>query len=79
MKLLEDFDILMLQETFLSTDECSLLDTFDSRFLCAYVPATRNPEVFVGRSSGGLAIFWRKNIGSNLNFTPVFFLIGLWA
>ena len=69
-KLLNSCDILCLQETLLNNENSVNLENLNSSFLTAHIPAVRNPEVFRGRGSGGLAIFWRKI--DNLEFSPIF-------
>ena len=54
-------DIICLQETLLDENNCQILDNLDSNFMTAFVPAYRKPGCFVGRSSGGLAICWRRS------------------
>jgi len=61
--LLEDCDILLLQETLLP-DYCSDLLCINDNFDYSSVAATRNSDTFFGRSSGGLAIYWRKCLSS---------------
>ena len=58
--LLQSCDILCLQETLIDDNNSSELD-LDQNFNSCYTPATRTETVFVGRSSGGLAIYWRKS------------------
>ena len=58
--LLKDLDILCLQETLIDENNHDNLDKLDPNFMYAYVPAFRKADCFVGRSSGGLAIMWRR-------------------
>ena len=67
--LLHRCDILLLRETLINKTNEYKLDNLDPAFTCSYVPAVRKSSNFVGRSSGGLAIFWRKI--SNLKITPM--------
>ena len=64
-------DIICLQETLLNDNNHSVLATIDGSFDYCHTPATRNPEVSVGRSSGGLAFLWRKS--KQFAFYPVYF------
>ena len=57
-------DILMLQETLLLEDNSFKLGKINIDFDYYSVPATRKSDIFFcGRSSGGLAILWRKTLG----------------
>ena len=60
-KLLRDCDILFLQETFLTDVNKDILDTINIDFSSAQTPAIRKIDQFFGRSSGGLAILWKKS------------------
>ena len=68
--LLSDCDILLLQETLLNEIDSYKIDQLNDDFLSVCVPAVRNIESFQGRSSGGLAIYWRKY--SNILVTYIF-------
>ena len=69
--LLSDCDILLLQETILTEIDSYKIDQLSNDdFLSACVPAVRNIQSFQGRSSGGLAIYWRKY--NNIIVTPIF-------
>ena len=70
-KLLCDCDILLLQETFLSDINSDVLDNINLDFSAAHTPAIRKIDQFYGRSSGGLAILWRKSY--NMKIFPVCF------
>ena len=59
--LLSSCDILCLQETLICDENSHLYDNLDYNFISSYAPATRKNDVTSGRSSGGLAIFWRKS------------------
>ena len=69
--LLDNCDILCIQETFICQNDLAILDNFDDRFYVAAEPAVRKDDTFIGRSSGGIAIFWRKSL--NVNILPVYF------
>jgi len=62
-------DVLLLQETFLTSYNCNVLDQLGPNYDFATVPATRKCDV--GRASGGLAIIWRKAL--NLKFVPQYY------
>ena len=67
--LLTNCDILCLQETLIDENNCGILDQIDENFMSAYVPSVRKPDCFVGRSSAGLVIFWRK--GLSIKCSPI--------
>ena len=67
--LLDQCDLLLLQETLITDCNCSNLENVNSDFSSFYTPATRSSPTGVGRSSGGLAVFYRK---SNISFTPIY-------
>ena len=69
--LLVNCDILLLQETLLSEYNFEQFEHIDDNFASAFTPAERREQIFVGRSSGGLAIYWRKLSGLSCN--PIFF------
>ena len=69
--LLNSCDVLCLQETLLNDDNYSNLENLDNNFLTFHVPAIRNVETFTGRSSGGLAVLWRKS--DNMKCVPYIF------
>ena len=71
--LLKCCDILCLQETFLSDDQADNFEPISSSngFVYTYSSAVRRNDVVSGRSSGGLAILWRKNIA--FKCTPMMF------
>ena len=72
-------DVILLQETLLNENNHAILGNINANFDYAYTPATRKPGVFVGRSSGGLAVLWRKS--ENIKFSPVYFterIIGIY-
>ena len=72
-ELLNDCDILLLQETLLTENNCMNFDQIDNNFVSASIPAVRANDVTSGRASGGLAIFWRKT--DDISCFPIFFLI----
>ena len=61
--LMDKYDIICLQETFITDSASSCYDNFNSSFVNTYTSAVRNNGISVGRPSGGLAIFWRRNLG----------------
>ena len=76
--LLKSCDILCLQETLIDDNNRLNLENLSNDFMTAYIPAQRKPGCFVGRSSGGLAILWKKM--DVLCCTPLLFdrrIIGL--
>ena len=58
--LLNRCEILLIQETHLPESGSGVLDDLDDQIVNAFAPAIRKDDVFVGRSSGGLAIFLNK-------------------
>ena len=68
--LLENCDVVLLQETLLNNDTSHLLDSLNANFNSFSVPSSRDASNFSGRSSGGLAILFRKM--SNISFKQVF-------
>ena len=67
--LMEKCDLICLQETFVTDCTNSCYDNFHNDFVSAYTPAVRKSETAGGRPSGGLCIYWRKNL--DINFIPV--------
>ena len=55
-------NILYLQETMLDANASIGIQDICEDFNVAYVPAVRADDRFTGRSSGGLAILWRRKI-----------------
>ena len=56
------YDIIFLQETFITEDKMGILDFIDERYECIGVPATYSEKVLTsnaGRPEGGMAILWR--------------------
>ena len=60
--LLDICDILLLQETLLTDNAIENLGNINSDFDYIATPAVRKNNVFVGKSSGGLAIFYKKSL-----------------
>ena len=60
--LLVECDVLLLQETLLTENSIELLNDVDPDFSCFATPAVRREDVFVGKSSGGLAVYYRKSL-----------------
>ena len=69
--LMDSCDILCLQKTFIADENADNFDALKDDFVYAYTPAVRKHDVISGRCSGGLAIFWRKDI--DLKCSPVMF------
>ena len=67
--LMEKCDLICLQETFITDCNNNCFDNFHKDFVNAYTPAVRKGEISEGRPSGGLCIYWRKNL--DINFIPV--------
>ena len=60
--LLAKADIIFLQETMLSEFTDNFLYRFDDNYSFISKNGIRNDDAFRGRSSGGLAIFWRNSL-----------------
>ena len=60
--MLQTCDILLLQETLLVDHSIQLLENVHEDFDYFAVSATRNSTSFVGKSSGGLAVIFRKTL-----------------
>jgi len=60
--ILEDCDILLLQEHWLSEDQLHGLNTLSDDFVSVAVSGFGNDCVLAGRPYGGCAILWRKNL-----------------
>ena len=59
-----NYDIIFLQETFITEDKLGILDFIDENYECAGVPAIfseRALAAMAGRPAGGLAILWKRN------------------
>ena len=76
--LLSQCDILLLQETLICENSYVGFDDLHNDFISAYIPAVRPNNIFSGRASGGLAIFWRK--ADNISYHPIYYpdrIVGL--
>ena len=60
--LLSKSDIVFLQETILTEHNANFLQTFDKSFSFDFKNGSRNDDVFYGRASGGLVIFWKSQL-----------------
>ena len=72
-KLLGSNDILCVQETLLVHELSGYLSGIDPEFDVCFTPAIAHGHMFGGRPSGGLAIFWRGDLGGRIepmNFQP---------
>ena len=65
-KLMNGCDILFLQETFLTEVNKDISDSINIDFSSAQTPAIRKIDKFCGRSSGGLAILWKKSCNAKI-------------
>ena len=64
-----DFDIIFLQETFVTEDKLGLLDYIDENYDCFGVPAIFSEKSLVacaGRPEGGMAVLCKKNSTFNI-------------
>jgi len=64
-----NFDIIMLQEHWLLTNNLSKLDNIDSNFQCCSISAMDNKAasgILVGRPFGGVAVLWRKSLSNRI-------------
>ena len=68
--LLKMCDILLLQETLVNDVNSYLLEGLDDNFCFSYTPSSRQNNVLYGRSSGGLAIYWRRL--KEVQFKPIY-------
>lgn len=66
-----EYDLLLLQETWLTPENIDFLDNVHDDFLCYYIPAVNLDRPLTGRPYGGLSILWRKSLG--INFSPIFY------
>ena len=64
--LLKSSDILCLQETLLVEDLSGYLDGIDPRYDFCYTPARTGDHLSAGRPSGGLAIFWPRDLTGHI-------------
>ena len=63
--LLYDNDVVLLQETFLTEQDTNYLSFFNDEFEFASTPSVLN-ENFTGRPQGGLAIFFKNLLSTNI-------------
>ena len=71
--LLRDCDVLFLQETILPQHSFSIADLLsdrDQQFEYSFVSSTRDDADFSGRSSGGLACIWKKQLTPFIEIVP---------
>lgn len=64
------FDIIFLQETFVTEDKLGLLDFIDENYDCFGVPATfseKSLAAYAGRPEGGMAILCKKDSPFTIN------------
>jgi exonuclease III len=66
--LLSSYDILFLQEHWLSDGQLPLLGDLDDNFKYTGVSGFGNREVLSGRPYGGCAILWRSSLTFNVKF-----------
>ena len=69
--LLKRCDVLLLQETLINDVNSYLLEGLDDNFCLSYTPSSRPSNVLHGRSSGGLAVYWRRL--KDIKFKPIYF------
>lgn len=68
--LCETSDIILLQETWLRSDELHLLSTVHSQFYGEGISSIDiGADIVQGRPYGGLGILWRKNLGNCMHCT----------
>ena len=61
-------DILFLQETWLMEADLAILNQIDPNFYCKGLSSIDSQsQILVGRPYGGLAVLWKKSLGSCLN------------
>ena len=65
--LLQECDIICLQETFITDHNNHSYDNLNTNFVGNYTSADRKPGQVAGRSTAGLAIFWRSSLNLNCN------------
>ena len=58
--LLNDCDILLLKETLLTNDNKDILENMNINIIAIHVTSVRKLNHLYVRSSGGLAILWKK-------------------
>ena len=60
----EKYDIICLQETFITEDKLGILDYVDENYESIGVPAAYSEKALTanaGRPEGGMAVLWRRN------------------
>ena len=58
-----NFDVILLQETWLTPDNINFLNTAHADFCSHSVSAVKLDQPLVGRPHGGLSILWRRSLG----------------
>lgn len=64
------YDIIFLQETFVTDDKLGILDYVDENYDCVGVGATYSDKSVLsaaGRPEGGMAILWKKDLHMKIN------------
>ena len=64
------YDLIALQETFITEEKIGILDYVDENYECIGVPAVYSDKVLAacsGRPEGGMAILWRKTLKFHIN------------
>ena len=59
-----NYDIILLQETFVTQDKIGILDYIDEKYECIGVPAIYSDKALctnAGRPEGGLAVMWKSS------------------
>ena len=69
-EILESCDILLLQETLITEVNSFLLSNINDDFCFSFTSAHKANNSLYGRSSGGLAIYWRRI--RNIKFKPIY-------
>ena len=64
--LLGKCDVLLLQETLLTENSDVSMEECSDEFDVCITPATRRRDCFIGKSSGGLAIFYKKSLSTHI-------------
>ena len=57
------YDLIFLQETWLTPDNINLLSTVHADFCSHSITAVNLHEPLIGRPHGGLSILWRRTLG----------------
>ena len=68
------YDIILIQETFITEDKIGMLDSINERYGCIGVPTIYSEKVLTsstGRPEGGMTIMWRT--ASKLKFKKIIF------